>query len=215
MRGDDRHLRLSKLLSLWLRHNPDAGGLTLDAAGWTDVDDVLAAYRRRGLAVDRAELEGLVRDSDKQRFALDGGRIRANQGHSVPVELGLATATPPPALWHGTSATALPAIRRDGLTRQRRHHVHLSADVATARRVGRRRAGEVVVLRVDAAAMAADGAEFLVSANGVWLVDAVPPRYLGEAATGTGSEAEAAVARNAETDVASSTEAGPRTQLDA
>ena len=105
-------------------------------------------------------------------------RIRASQGHSVPVDLGLAPAVPPDRLFHGTSETVLPAIRAEGLHRGRRHHVHLSPDVETARRVGARRTGPVVILTVDAAAMAANGYPFYRSANGVWLTDTVPPAYL-------------------------------------
>jgi putative RNA 2'-phosphotransferase len=156
-------------------------GLRLDEAGWARVDDLLAALRAHGLTLTREQLAETVATSDKQRFGLDaaGERIRANQGHSVPVDLGLTPQVPPDALFHGTVASALPGIRTHGLTRRGRHHVHLSADVATARTVGVRR-GRPVVLRVDAAAMAADGAVFYRSANGVWLVDAVPPRYLTE-----------------------------------
>jgi len=143
------------------------------------VDELLGALRGHGLALTRTQLAEIVSACDKQRFAFDpaGERIRANQGHSVPVELGLARQTPPPVLFHGTVAAALPGIRTAGLTRRGRHHVHLSVDVDTARAVGGRR-GTAVVLQVDAAAMAADGFAFYRSANGVWLVDAVPPRYL-------------------------------------
>ena len=165
-----------------LRHAPDSVGLTLDEAGWVRVDDLLSALRAHGLTLTREQLAETVATSDKQRFAFDpaGERIRANQGHSIPVDLGLSARTPPAVLFHGTVAAALPGIRTHGLSRRGRHHVHLSPDVETARTVGRRR-GRPVVLRVDAAAMAADGVPFYRSANGVWLVDAVPPRYLSEA----------------------------------
>lgn len=171
-------VRLSKRMSLALRHAPGRFDLTLDQGGWVDVDDFLAALR-----ITRAELDAAVAGNDKQRFIVqrmpDGAeRIRASQGHSVPVELGLVAQSPPPQLYHGTSAAALDSIRATGLHRARRHHVHLSADVDTARRVGTRRAGEVVVLTVDAAAMARDGHLFYRSANGVWLTDAVPVRFL-------------------------------------
>jgi putative RNA 2'-phosphotransferase len=120
-----------------------------------------------------------VARNDKQRFALDptGTRIRASQGHSVAVDLGYAATRPPDVLFHGTVERFLPAILAEGLRPGNRHAVHLSPDPETARRVGARR-GDPVVLRVDAAALAADGARFSRSANGVWLVDAVPPRYL-------------------------------------
>jgi len=176
---DDRSLvRLSKRMSLALRHTPERFGLVVDAGGWVRVDDVLAA-----LGVTRAELDAVVAGNDKQRFAVQRGtdaidRIRASQGHSLSIDLGLAAQSPPRWLYHGTSAAALDSIRATGLHRARRHHVHLSADLDTARRVGARRAGPVVVLTVDAQAMADDGLLFYRSANGVWLTDAVPARYL-------------------------------------
>jgi putative RNA 2'-phosphotransferase len=167
-------VRASKRLSYVLRHRPDAVGLTLDAAGWADVEDLLAA-----LGLTRRQLEEVVARNDKQRFTLDptGTRIRASQGHSVRVDLGYAPEQPPAELFHGTVERNLAAIRREGLRPGNRHAVHLSPDVQTARRVGARR-GRPVVLRVDAGSMAAEGAVFTRSANGVWLVDAVPPRHL-------------------------------------
>jgi len=173
-------IRISKRLALHLRHAPDAIGITLGPGGWVRVNDLLAALARHGAPVSRAELDEVVAASDKQRYAVDetATMIRANQGHTVRVDLDLPVAEPPPVLYHGTPATSLPAIERDGLKPMRRHHVHLSATADTARAVGARR-GESVVLRVDAAAMAAAGVEFRVSANGVWLVDHVPPVYLG------------------------------------
>jgi len=172
-------VRLSKRLSFVLRHRPDSVGLTLGPAGWVDVDELLAALARNGLRLTRSELETVVAGNDKQRFAFDdsGTRIRASQGHSVPVVLGYRTATPPAVLFHGTVERFLPAILEEGLRPGNRHAVHLSPDVATATTVGGRR-GRPVVLRVDAAAMAADGYFFTLSANGVWLTDAVPARYL-------------------------------------
>jgi len=173
--------RLSRRLSRVLLHRPDDVGLALEPAGWLPVDDLLAAYARSGLSVTRAELDEVVRTNDKQRFTFDstGTRIRAVQGHSVPVDLGLEAQSPPPRLWHGTSERHAAAVRREGLDRRSRHHVHLSADPETARRVGARH-GRPVVLTVDAAAMARDGHVFLQAANGVWLTLHVPPRYLGE-----------------------------------
>jgi len=171
-------VRLSKRMSLALRHEPDRFGLVPDRAGWVSVDSLLAALR-----IDHADLDAVVAGNDKQRFAVERGadgveRIRASQGHSIPVDLGLVPSPPPAWLYHGTSRVALDSIRATGLHRAGRHHVHLSPDVATARRVGARRAGELVVLTVDAAAMARDRHAFYRSANGVWLTDAVPARYL-------------------------------------
>ena len=170
---------LSRRLSYVLRHGPHSVGLTLGPGGWVDVDELLAALARGGHRVTRSELEATVRTSDKQRFAFDatGTRIRANQGHSVPVDLGLQPVEPPAVLYHGTVAKALDQIYADGLMPRSRHHVHLSADVETAAAVGGRR-GEPIVLVVDAAGLAATGMPFYRSANGVWLVDAVPARFL-------------------------------------
>jgi putative RNA 2'-phosphotransferase len=172
-------VRVSKRLSYVLRHRPDSVGLTLDPAGWVDVGQLLDALENSGLRLSRADLEHVVATNDKQRFALDasGTRIRASQGHSVEVGLGYAPETPPDELFHGTVERNLPAILSEGLSPGRRHAVHLSADVATARLVGARR-GRPVVLRVDSAGLAAAGATFTRSANGVWLVDAVPPAFL-------------------------------------
>jgi putative RNA 2'-phosphotransferase len=172
-------VRVSKRLSFVLRHRPDSVGLSLDDAGWVDVDELLSALARSGLRLSRAELDAVVAGNDKQRFALDesGTRIRASQGHSVPVALGYRTEIPPGVLFHGTVERFLAAILAEGLRAGNRHAVHLSADVATASAVGGRR-GRPVVLRVDAATMAADGFAFTRSANGVWLTDAVPARYL-------------------------------------
>jgi putative RNA 2'-phosphotransferase len=172
-------VRVSKRLSYVLRHDPSSVGVTLDAAGWVDVDELLAGLRSHGTRLSRDELDELVAGSDKRRFAFDGTgtRIRASQGHSVPVELGYVPQVPPSVLFHGPPVRNLPAILRDGLLPGRRHAVHLSADEATARVVGQRR-GRCAVLRVDAAGLAAGGAELTCSANGVWLVAAVPPQHL-------------------------------------
>jgi len=171
-------VRLSKRMSKALRHEPGRVGLTLDPAGWVPVADLLAA-----LGVDRADVDEVVATNDKSRFAIELGpdgieRIRANQGHSVHVELGLAPVPPPERLYHGTSAAVLESIRATGLNRGGRHHVHLSADEQTARRVGARRGGAVVIITVDAGAMARAGHEFFRSDNGVWLTDEVPPQFL-------------------------------------
>ncbi len=173
--------RLSKFLSKHLRHAPEAIGLHLEAGGWVAVADLLAACAAHGHPLTRDELEDVVEDNDKQRFAFDeaGQRIRAQQGHSVEVDLQLVAAEPPAVLYHGTVPAALPAIRHTGLQKMSRHHVHLSPNEATARRVGQRR-GRPVLLAVDAAALHAAGGVFYRSGNGVWLVDSVPPQYLHE-----------------------------------
>lgn len=188
------HVEISKFLSYVLRHRPDAIGLTLDREGFVGVEDLLAALARAGRAIDRATLEEIVATSPKQRFAIVGDRIRANQGHSIAVDLALPPAVPPDRLFHGTVERFLAAIERDGLVRGQRTHVHLSADLETARNVAARRGpraashgatssrallrGAPVILEVDARAMDREGVVFVRSENGVWLVDAVPARFL-------------------------------------
>ncbi|GGF08123.1 RNA 2'-phosphotransferase [Hymenobacter cavernae] len=177
------NVKISKFLSKYLRHDPQAIGLELQEGGWVAVDDLLVACARHNLMLTHLELAEIVESSDKKRFAFDatGTLIRAQQGHSVPVDLQLTPLAPPAVLYHGTVAAALPDIWREGLQKMSRHHVHLSPDVETAQRVGGRR-GKPVVLVVDAAALHKAGAVFYESGNGVWLVDQVPPGYLKELA---------------------------------
>jgi putative RNA 2'-phosphotransferase len=174
-----RMVKISKFLSRHLRHAPADLGLRLAPGGWVEVDALLAGCANAGLPLTRAELDEVVAGSDKHRFAFDetGDRIRANQGHSVEVDLQLEPATPPDVLYHGTSADAVADILQSGLQRMSRHHVHLSTSTPTATKVGARH-GKPVVLLVDAAAMHRDGMTFYCSANGVWLVEEVPPQYL-------------------------------------
>lgn len=176
---DERVVKVSKYLAKHLRHAPERIGLALRPGGWVGVDDLLDALARHRFPVGYDELMEVVERNDKQRFACspDGAQIRANQGHSVAVDLHLDEVEPPPRLFHGTVAPFLDAIMAEGLIRGRRHHVHLSVDRQTATRVGARR-GRPVVLTVDAAAMHRAGHKFLVSANGVWLADRVPPEFL-------------------------------------
>lgn len=170
---EQRLKRVSKFLSRHLRHDPGRIGITLDANGWVDVEVLLAACNAHGLAVDAADLERVVAENDKRRFALREGRIRANQGHTVAVDLGLETLDPPAVLFHGTTGRFLAAIREEGLKPMARHDVHLSPDRETAVRVGSRR-GKPVVLAIDAARMAEQGMRFRRSENGVWLTEHVP-----------------------------------------
>lgn len=170
-------VRLSKYLAKHLRHEPERIGITLDAQGWVPVAELMAAAARHGFPFTRDELAAVVAGNDKQRYAIDGDRIRANQGHSVPVDLDLPPAVPPAHLFHGTGARSVAAIREEGLRPMSRHAVHLSPDRKTATRVGARR-GKPVVLTVDAGAMHRAGHVFRVSANGVWLTSRVPARFL-------------------------------------
>ncbi|AJC57180.1 RNA 2'-phosphotransferase [Streptomyces sp. 769] len=172
-----RSVRISKYLAKHLRHEPQRIGIVLDAQGWVQVAALLDAAARHGFPFSRAELEAVVADNDKQRYTLENGRIRANQGHSVRVDLGLPPAVPPGFLFHGTVARSVAAIREEGLRPMSRLAVHLSPDRETASRVGARR-GKPVVLTVDAGAMHRAGHVFRVSANGVWLTGHVPPEFL-------------------------------------
>ncbi|MFJ9679846.1 RNA 2'-phosphotransferase [Streptomyces sp. NPDC101194] len=172
-----RTVKVSKYLSKHLRHQPERIGITLDANGWVAIDELLRAMARNNFPISRTELDHVVAVNDKRRFAVEDGRIRASQGHTVPVDLALPAAEPPAYLYHGTVGHALDAIRSEGLRPMNRTHVHLSPDRETATRVGARR-GRPVVLSVDAGAMHRAGHTFYVSANGVWLTDAVPPAFL-------------------------------------
>ena len=172
-------IKASKLLALVLRHRPQAVGIELDEYGWTAVPELLTALESAGRPIDREQLRRVVETSDKNRYAYDAAtdRIRANQGHSVAVDLGLSQAVPPEVLFHGTPVRNRESILREGLRKGSRHAVHLSPDPETAARVGARR-GTFLIFEIDAARMHADGHDFTVSDNGVWLVDSVPPQYL-------------------------------------
>jgi putative RNA 2'-phosphotransferase len=172
-------VRVSKFLSLVLRHEPEGIGLVLDPQGWADIDELIAKAGAHRMALTRETITHVVATSDKQRFALDaaGQRIRANQGHSVDIDLGLEPSAPPPILFHGTAATTVAAIRAEGLKSGARQHVHLSPDAATATKVGQRH-GKPVVLSVLAGQMWSRGSAFFRAANGVWLTAAVPPEFI-------------------------------------
>lgn len=176
---DKRLVKVSKYLSKHLRHQPERLGLELEPGGWARVDELLSACTKHNFPITRAELEEVVARNDKQRFSFDAARalIRANQGHSIDVDLQLDRREPPPVLYHGTAARNVESILTGGLGKMARHHVHLSSEVETAMRVGARH-GRPTVFEVAAAAMHSDGYEFYVSANGVWLVESVPPKYL-------------------------------------
>lgn len=175
----ERLIRVSKFLSLVLRHQPGKVGLELDGGGWAGVEELLRAANAGGFRLTREELLEVVERNDKRRFALseDGARIRASQGHSIAVELGYEPRQPPEFLYHGTAERFLASIREAGLRKGDRHDVHLSTDAETAALVGSRR-GRAVVLEVAAGRMWADGFAFHLSANGVWLTERVPAAYI-------------------------------------
>ncbi len=175
----DRFAGLSRFLSFVLRHEPEAIGLHLDREGWASVDELIVCARTRGRTLDAATIAEAVATNDKQRFALsdDGARIRAVQGHSIDVDLGLAPVVPPALLHHGTATRILVAIRRDGLRPLDRQFVHLSASVTAAERVGARH-GKPVVIAVHAFEAHEAGHVFHLSQNHVWLVRTLPPEFL-------------------------------------
>jgi len=169
----------SKFLSLVLRHQLETIGLEMDENGWVEVEHLLTQLAAAGKRIGRAELEEVVATNDKRRFAFseDGRFIRASQGHSIEIDLALEPVSPPAVLYHGTAERNVASILSGGLHSAQRRHVHLSADTATATRVGSRH-GKPVVFQVDARAMAAAGYTFYCSENGVWLTERVPAEYL-------------------------------------
>lgn len=170
---------ISKFLSLVLRHQPETIGITLDPNGWTDVQELLTKMNTRNYRITLEQLQEVVDTNDKKRFAFneDGSQIRASQGHSVEVSLGLPPATPPEYLYHGTVSKFLMSIRKDGLQKMSRQHLHLSRDKETAVNVGSRR-GAPVILTIHTGQMHRDGFVFYLSDNGVWLTDSVPATYI-------------------------------------
>lgn len=171
----------SKYLSLLLRHDPGLIGLTLDAQGWAAVDELIELSQKKGKRFTRELLEEIVATDNKERYAFspDGSKIRANQGHSIDIDLGLTPQTPPDILYHGTAGRFIASIMREGLKPGSRQHVHLSRDRQTALSVGQRH-GKPVILIIDTAQMSADGFQFYLSENGVWLTEHVPPIYLSQ-----------------------------------
>lgn len=176
---DKETIRASKFLSLILRHEPERVGLKLGEAGWVGVNELLQAVNANGVALTLGQLQHIVATSDKKRFAFseDGQRIRASQGHSVEVDLQYLPQTPPEILYHGTATRFLDGIRKDGLQRMERHDVHLSAETKVTLQVAGRH-GKPVLLKIRAGEMHRAGFVFRCSANGVWLIDQVPPQFI-------------------------------------
>lgn len=172
--------KISKFMSLVLRHDPAVAGLELDEQGWVGVDLLIQGLKNQGFKIELENVLHVVRNNPKQRFILsdDSLQIRANQGHSIDVDLGYESAIPPQTLYHGTYEDVLEVIESEGLKKMQRHHVHLSEKIESAREVGARR-GRPVILTIDAGRMHADGHIFMVTPNRVWLVDTVPAQYLG------------------------------------
>ncbi|HCG7676451.1 TPA: RNA 2'-phosphotransferase [Vibrio parahaemolyticus] len=174
---DKELVRVSKYLSYVLRHKPDAIGLSLDEQGWARIDDLID--KTVEVSLTRELIDLIVETNDKCRFAIgsNGTHIRANQGHSIEVDLQLSSVTPPEYLLHGTAERNMKSIGASGLLKGSRHHVHLTESLAVSKAVGRRY-GELVVLKVDAKRMHLDGYSFYKTVNNVWLTDSVPSQYL-------------------------------------
>ena len=175
----EKYKKESKFLSLVLRHHPEAIGITLDKHGWAEVSTLIKNMKRKFPVFSLKMLEEIVATDGKQRYAFgeDGAKIRANQGHSLAVELELLPQTPPECLYHGTANRFVESILKTGILKQTRQYVHLSAAIETAIKVGSRH-GKPVILKVDTARMHEQGYTFYLSANGVWLTDEVPPKFL-------------------------------------
>lgn len=171
--------RTSRFLSLVLRHQPDKIGIELDESGWVEIEILLNALNRNGHELSRSQLRMIVDQNDKQRFAFskDGLRIRANQGHSVEIELRHPAAEPPEFLLHGTPEKSVESIRESGLEKAKRHDVHLHEDLSVAKDVGTRR-GKPVILRIRSGEMQRAGHTFYLTPNNVWLVDSVPAEFI-------------------------------------
>lgn len=173
--------RMGKFISLILRHNPQKIGLDLDANGWANVDELISKSAKHKVKFTREELEEIVATNDKKRYSFneDSTKIRANQGHSIPVDLEFKPITPPPFLYHGTPEKFVATIKEEGLKPMNRQYVHLSADKETATTVGSRR-GKPYIFTILAEMMNRDEILFYQAANGVWLTDYVDPKYFSK-----------------------------------
>ena len=179
MLSEKETTRISRFLSLVLRHQPEVIGVELDPNGWTNVQDLIERANLHGTRIDRETLNHIVETNPKKRFAFneDGEMIRASQGHSIDVDLGYQNEQPPEFLYHGTGETSVASILKSGIEKRSRQHVHLSKDLETALMVGKRH-GKPVVFKVHSEQMHFDQYPFFLSENGVWLTDHVPAKYL-------------------------------------
>lgn len=177
MKQNNKHI--SKFLSLVLRHQPETINLTLDANGWANIDELLSKMDPKFRGISFEDIKAIIASNDKQRFTFneDETKIRANQGHSVAIDLKLSPSTPPEYLFHGTVEKFMESIKSIGLVKGSRQHVHLSEDLTTATTVGNRR-GKAILLKVKAHEMSLKGYDFYLSKNNVWLTDAVPCEYI-------------------------------------
>ncbi len=173
------NIKLGRFLSFVLRHHPESIGIVLDENGWADVEELLKAMNKSKHKINMATLEDVVFKNDKKRYSFneDKTKIRANQGHSINVDVELKEVAPPVVLYHGTAERFINSIKGEGLTKQDRNHVHLSLDKDTALKVGQRH-GKSVVLIINSKKMCEDGFKFYLSENGVFLTDNVPVEYI-------------------------------------
>ena len=167
--------KISKYLSYILRHKPESIGLVIDNNGWADIDELIE--KTVDFTLTRDTIETIVKESPKQRFIINQNKIKANQGHSINIDLGLNTSTPPEYLYHGTATRFLKSILQGGLISKERQYVHLSSDIKVAKKVGQRH-GKPVILRVNALLMSKHGYSFFISDNGVWLTTSVPTEFI-------------------------------------
>lgn len=175
---------VSKTISYALRHRPNEFGLSLDKEGWVDFEvfcRALASYKHP-VYVDKETIKKIITESDKKRFELINGKIRATYGHSIDTKIEFKKSIPPNILFHGTSHKAYDLICKDGLKPMNRQYVHLSIDAATARKVGSRHDRNPVILVINSSKMYSDGFKFFHSTNdGTWMCESVPSSYITRA----------------------------------
>ena len=172
--------KLSKFLSMLLRHKPETLNLKIDDNGWTDVNILITKINAQGHNINQSDIDQVVINSDKKRFSFnsDKTKIKANQGHSIKVKLYFKTKIPPTILYHGTQASNKIIIRKKGINKMKRHHVHLSSDLDTAIKVAKRRGPDIVIFTIDTKTMVKDNIKFYISDNEVWLTDFIDPKYI-------------------------------------
>jgi putative RNA 2'-phosphotransferase len=178
---EENLVRLSKTVSHALRHNPEEYGLQLDSEGWVPIEELLHALRQRRSAwryINAADLTRMMEESEKQRFEVYAGKIRAFYGHSTDERIEKQPATPPAMLYHGTTPRAANTIRHEGLRPMKRQYVHLSTNEQTARAVALRRTAQPVILRIRALEAYHQGVRFYPGNQETWLADSVPPVFL-------------------------------------
>lgn len=180
--AERENVALGRFLSKILRHSPEIIGIKTDENGWVNTQELIDGIKNTGRRFSFEKLEEIVNTNNKKRYSFnaDKTKIRANQGHSIPVDVGMEIRKPPSPLYHGTSLKNLESIKRLGILRMNRLYVHLSADTETAFAVGKRHGGKTAVLVIDAAAMSRDGYVFRISQNGVWQSDDIPFKYVAE-----------------------------------